>query len=329
MARNPHLDVAKGILITLVVVGHALESGAGGKAPLPGWSVSPQEWILSALYIVHMPAFAFTVGLTAKLSSLAQRIVMPLTLFAVFQTLYAGPFIVTGGQAWWAPGYALWFLLAMALWHLALPIATRFPMTALTGAIVLGVGAGIAPIDGSVFAWVRSLTTMPFFVAGFIMGIDRLPAARSTASAVRSLILLFAVMGATAATVPSIWVRGAYTYAYAHAGIIEGMAWRAVCLVLSAVGTWAFLRSVTWVQSEWVRRAGNTSLAIYILHIPFMITLAIAMRRVGVINPWITVVTSVLVGLILAWLLALPPFTKVDKGLRAIGLLPLRPFRHQ
>ncbi|MGO2780447.1 acyltransferase family protein [Glutamicibacter arilaitensis] len=52
------LDVAKGALIILVVLGHLLEANAG-------WEARTTRLPLTAIYMFHMPAFVFLAGITA------------------------------------------------------------------------------------------------------------------------------------------------------------------------------------------------------------------------------------------------------------------------
>lgn len=103
------LDVAKGALIILVVLGHLLEATAG-------WEARTTRLPLTAIYMFHMPAFVFLAGITAKSTQLPRRIGVFLVLLVVFQTLYFFAVPLLGLERTFSlvrPFWILWFLLAM------------------------------------------------------------------------------------------------------------------------------------------------------------------------------------------------------------------------
>ena len=64
--RSTLIDNAKGGLIFLVVLGHYLEKSGG-------WSNQCLNAVLSTIYLFHMPAFVFLVGITTKRDRLRTR----------------------------------------------------------------------------------------------------------------------------------------------------------------------------------------------------------------------------------------------------------------
>ena len=80
--RDNRLDVAKGVLIVLVVLGHLLEEVSGE------WEDGLVRLVLTVIYAFHMPAFVFLAGLTAKSTRLLERLLTFVMLLGVFQYLY-------------------------------------------------------------------------------------------------------------------------------------------------------------------------------------------------------------------------------------------------
>ena len=124
--RNLKLDNAKGILITLVVIGHML-------LPIQGTTRGVTNFFYM-IYAFHMPAFVFISGL------LAQRIYTrvpeghfnwrrwcsTLWLYLLFQFILFFSEIPAYGRTTRVPDFlhtsgAPWYLLALLLWYLMIP----------------------------------------------------------------------------------------------------------------------------------------------------------------------------------------------------------------
>lgn len=126
--RIPLFENVRGILIILVVMGHALEPLLG-REPLA-------KALYSGLYLFHIPAFAFLSGHLSRadsgpraLGAIAWGQLAPL---AVFQVLYVAFDAWVLGRGWsthWLvqPYWLLWFLLSLGCWRLALPLLRRLP----------------------------------------------------------------------------------------------------------------------------------------------------------------------------------------------------------
>lgn len=118
--RDRRIDVAKGVLIVLVVVGHFLV-GSMGRSTVghgTGWSEEPQRFLLTGIYLAHMPLFAFFVGLTARSDRLGQRIAKLVVLGVTLHLGYVLSLRVLTGEwptnALLAPYWVLWFIAAMS-----------------------------------------------------------------------------------------------------------------------------------------------------------------------------------------------------------------------
>lgn len=124
--RNLKLDNAKGILITLVVIGHML-------LPIQGTTRGVTNFFYM-IYTFHMPAFVFISGLLAQ--RIYTRVSKPhfngrrwcstLWLYLLFQFILFFSEIPAYGRTTRFPDFlhtsgAPWYLLALLLWYLMIP----------------------------------------------------------------------------------------------------------------------------------------------------------------------------------------------------------------
>jgi fucose 4-O-acetylase-like acetyltransferase len=166
-ARDPFWDAARFAAIALVVVGHAIEKESDSDL------MAALYW---AIYVFHMPLFAFLSGRFSSVGrerpdtygKLLSSLVVP---YVVFSVLWFVLRLVVKGDARLdlaAPYSHLWFLMALFVWRMALPLvaALRYPLTT---SVVLGVVAGYMPAVGPVFDSGRIFGMLPFFVLGWVI----------------------------------------------------------------------------------------------------------------------------------------------------------------
>jgi fucose 4-O-acetylase-like acetyltransferase len=313
--RDPYWDNAKAILVTLVVVGHALarlaSSGNGSADVVYRW-----------IYLFHMPAFVFVTGiLTAELTTRrAGRLVTGLLVpYALFQTLQAVEVSILRGEVVpfhpLSPRWTLWFLLAVVLWRLSAPLwlALR-PFVALLLAVAVFVLGGLGSGVGQPLALDNVVGFLPFFVAGLLarrrFTFKRRP--RTTTSWLAGAVLL----GAFAAIVLTreSWSRTALQLGTAadSLGTTDARATllRLALLTAAGVATWAVLTLVPRGEHWWTT-VGRASMYVYLLHplvlIPF---------RTGGDLPWAGPFDTAVVigcGILLALLLATPLVRRVTR----------------
>ncbi|MFI6577174.1 acyltransferase family protein [Nocardiopsis sp. NPDC050513] len=164
--RDARLDNAKFILVALVVVGHAVEPLAGEYTP----AGALYYWI----YFFHMPAFILISGYLSRnfdaSSNRVEKLVLSLAVpYLIFwtahQTIYA---VERGGLpeslSVLKPTWTLWFLVALFLWRLSVPVwqRLRWPVGI---AVVISVFAATADL-GTTLSLGRVLSFLPFFVLG-------------------------------------------------------------------------------------------------------------------------------------------------------------------
>lgn len=193
--RNLKLDNAKGILITLVVIGHML-------LPIQGTTRGVTNFFYM-IYAFHMPAFVFISGLLAqriytrvpKRYFNGRRWCSTLWLYLLFQFILFFSEIPAYGRTTRFPDFfhtsgAPWYLLALLLWYLMIPFFYAYRgkvlpvgipysliawilltiMSLAGGYLASGALAGL----GDFLALDRVIAFAPFFFAGYFIGPERL-----------------------------------------------------------------------------------------------------------------------------------------------------------
>lgn len=263
--RDHRLDNAKGVLIFLVVTGHLCETITGD------WAVDSFRLVLTAIYAFHMPAFVFLAGTTAKTSRLGERVLTFAIYLLIFQPLYFLARLLAGEPfdwSWNIPFWILWFLLAMIVWQLTLPIVVAFPKASLTVSTVIGVAAGASPMIGYEFSASRILVFWPFFIAGHVFGaglLRRLSTVRRGIGLALVLLCLMPILALYAAHIDQAWLYGSRGFDYLDVGDGRGVGIRLCLYVVAAVLIVALLLVLPEHQGV-LAGIGRRSLSIYLLH---------------------------------------------------------------
>ncbi|WP_029068401.1 acyltransferase family protein [Jonesia quinghaiensis] len=267
-ARDPYFDNARGILITLVVLGHALLE-VDGHISL---------YMSDVIYSFHMPAFIVVSGYLARNAAGtrkdATRLVGSLLVpYLIFQTIHNVLDAIIGGGTFtldvFTPRWTLWFLLALFFWRLLVPVFRhlRFP---LAFAIAVSVLAPLSQDIGTEFSSGRVLSFLPFFIAGTIL------TPKAFAWLTDRPRRYIAIAGFTTLTIVLMFLRdeslmrlgfflGRHTYEQLDLTSEQGMAIRIGVLILGAAGT-AGLLALTPRNTTYLTTMGQRSLYIYLLH---------------------------------------------------------------
>lgn len=260
--RDNLIDNAKGILIFLVVLGHYLEA-------FQGWGNQYLRVILTFIYFLHMPAFIFLAGITAKKDHLGARIVKIAVILFIFQLAYVVPLAIARGNypvSIIQPYWHLWFLLSLIWWMLCIPLAIRLP-----GAFLISIGislaGGLLPVNGYLLSASRTMTFLPFFVAGYLYG-NRIIGALIAFPARRLWAMLW--LAATAAIAYNIsldagWLYGSRSYRQLGVSDFFGVGSRITIFIVSSGSVIAFLALLT-NKTGFLSTLGQNSLAVFILH---------------------------------------------------------------
>lgn len=166
--RNPYWDNIKGILISLVVVGHFL------------WaynSLGLSAYIVSWIYTFHMPAFIFAAGYFSKsqhsrsLSSILRLVI----IYIAFNTIMMvfSYFILDTPLNLITPYYSFWFLISVIIWRSTIKYIeniNRIVLISIIVAVIIGLWSDIT----NVLAISRTIVFFPFFIMGYKLSADKI-----------------------------------------------------------------------------------------------------------------------------------------------------------
>jgi len=177
--RNYYIDNLKVILIIFVVMGHFA---------LKLQFVKEIKYILYFIYTFHMPCFIFTSGFLAKRMNVNGKlrvnkimsIIWMYLLFKVGNVLLGYLFHKHVGLSLLVDSTAPWYLLALSIWYLSVPILERIKTGYLiVGSFLIGLVAGYINCLGLALSLSRVFVFFPFFIIGFCLSQDMLDKALS------------------------------------------------------------------------------------------------------------------------------------------------------
>ena len=309
MPRDPWLDNVKMVLVTFVVIGHALV-----MVPDDG----PNGQIYDFIYAWHIPAFVLVTGFLSRgfewnrryLWSLFCTIAVPYVLFEflmmTYRTSRGGEEI--GAPMWLNPHWPMWYLAAVFLWRLATPLLKRHWVSIpLTVALSL-----VFPTIGAHWTWYldlnRTVGFLPFFTLGLFLSPAVLRELRSRGAAVAGAVTLLGLwwlVGHADAWLSSRWLYYSFPYDSVDATPEQGTGVRLALIVVSAVAALAVL-AVVPRRRTWFTDMGAATMVVYLVH-------GFAIRELGYLGydgwaqsaGWWTIVPTValaaLIAVVLAW----------------------------
>lgn len=295
-ARILWLDVAKGLGILLVVLGHAL----GGIVDMPGRTVpSAFREIFVGIYVFHMPVFFMLSGLMVRprlarsrkgfLIDLVITVAYPYFLWSIIQysAIYAAGSLVNRPveRFWpailnlpWATISQFWYLYVLFLMHMmALMLLPRigarnFFLAAVAAKLVIAVLAQpYVPPAAIRLLMVHGM----FYAAGVWAGIEGLAHLRQWLGTRRWLVALLlssAVAGVMLAVSYIVAARGAEFYQL-KSYEISVLAWRLSLVPIATIATLAFV-ACAFLPSGGIEKMlaylGRRTMAIFVLHVLFI-----------------------------------------------------------
>ena len=287
LRRDQSLDIAKGIGILLVVLGHCLK-GLIASAFFPATAQWPPQ-VVDAIYLFHMPLFFVISGHLASgkrrpvkstLTKLLPTIVWPYFLWSILQGLvevylsrYTTSHVEISSlyEILWVPIVPYWFLYALFFCHVGYLAIRKLshPVQMTIAAVVFAVPMFfIVPISllhlQVVLQTVRGFL---YFILGVVSVSQVKQLGRWAAVAGTILFVVFAVV-----LYQAQWDGAKGMFAAlpgALAGIIATLAWSRMIAPQTnfAVRTLAFL--------------GRYSMSIYVMHIFFTAGIRIALHKLG------------------------------------------------
>lgn len=273
--RIEWMDSLKGILILLVVIGHAL---------LPIHTERPYvSGVYDLIYLFHMPLFIFVSGFFAKHAVDGEghlRVDRVLTYaalgiaFNVTLRLFAGQDL-TLLRVLDLPS-APWYLVSLATWYLLVPFFARLkPAPGLVFAALISIAATVIRDQTDVLALSRSAHFLPYFFAGYYLSAASLE--RLRAPRVRCVLVCAGIAAALCYLAFQDELAGIYPFVYGNSvcrmrllvavpgyllisalGIVLALC----CMALAPAGT----RGTGRLISRPLSFLGRRTLQIYICH---------------------------------------------------------------
>ncbi|MEO6512538.1 MAG: acyltransferase family protein [Nocardioides sp.] len=309
--RDPWLDNAKMVLVTIVVIGHMIVLTPGGDE---------QSRTYDFIYYFHIPAFVLVTGYLSRSFRYSRR-----HLLALVTTLVV-PYVIFGwlmihwrehldqvppGLEWFQnPRWPMWYLAAVVMWRLLTPIFRWHPVMILV-AVAVSLLGGLT--NHELFDINRAMGFLPFFVIGLHLRAPHVALLR------RRLAWVFGVVG-----VLFLWWLAKHTddywstqflyfrapYSELGYGDGEGIWIRARLIVVALVGSFAVLTLVPHKRS-FITRMGTWSLVVYLCH--GFVVRYLEYRGYEDWMPgtsWWSISITVLVAIALALLIAFEPVAR-------------------
>ncbi|KAF1295120.1 hypothetical protein BAU15_05030 [Enterococcus sp. JM4C] len=161
--RSILFDNIKGILIFLVVFGHALEYFRLDNPFI--------ETLYTFIYLFHMPVFVFISGYFSKNLNKGRKTAVTnfLIPFLLLNSILSIGLVLSGNIDSFTilnPGWTLWYFYTMFIWRLLLPDLIRVRHVFMLS-LLAGILAGFVTEFGTFMALARTLSFSPYFLAGY------------------------------------------------------------------------------------------------------------------------------------------------------------------
>ncbi len=307
-SRDPWLDNVKMVLVTLVVVGHAIglvEATQGS------------HWVYDFIYLWHIPAFVFISGYLSKsfawdrrrMKSLLYTLAVPYLIFepALFYYRLTVVDEQVTGPLWLEPHWTMWYLVVLLMWRLATPIL-KLHWLFLPLSVIVSLIGGLWDTEALMIP--RFLGLLPFFVLGLHLKprhLKHLDDVWVRLAAVPMLIGIgiMAVYTDTWAETALLW----YDTGYSEIPIDNEIVFqtRLTVMMVGLVGAFAAMSLVPRRSLGWFTTMGTATMVIYLFH-GFVIKTVKALGWPGFTtdHPWLGLVLTIVGAIALALFLATP-----------------------
>ena len=302
--RNEHLDVAKGVLIIIVVMGHLVEHFQAADTYYRSW--------YSALSLFGIPAFTLLSGMLAgpllkdgDYRKLVSRLLLPLICL---QPIYLALIqLIQGGAVHHLldPQWMLWFLLSLCCWRMMMPLFVRIP-AAMPVAVGIALAAGYAAYIGPDLSLSRTVYFFPFFLGGYLWR-QKILDLVARARLLWALLFVGLIVGVVFCTYRGL----APTVFFGSQGYDLTTVWSAYpalgrlgLMLASGLAVVSFI-AIMPRKSRWLARIGRRTLTIFVLH-GFLVLVCYKVFNVVGWSAPSPAVTPVLIALSvgIAWLLS-------------------------
>jgi fucose 4-O-acetylase-like acetyltransferase len=316
--RDVYFDNAKFLLMVLVVFGHFLQ---------PFISDQPiYKDLYYFIFIFHMPAFILIAGYFSKnigkqgsLKKIVKKLILP---YLFFQFVYSVYYYLIGLQSsfnwdFLVPQWSLWFLISLSLWQLSLYFFRKItPFLSIFLSISISLLAGYLPFFDQLLTLQRTLTFLPFFIAGYYLSSQQIDWFKHSSFKYWSVLFLSVVYLFLHydQIMNKYWVFGSQPYEDFLMVPEFGAAIRCLILFLSILGITGFLGIVPDREmffSKW----GKNTMVVYLMQ-GFFVK---GVRALGIDELSLSLLGFVILfagSLFLTILLASEPFQRVKTWMR-------------
>ncbi len=309
--RDPWLDNAKMLLVTVVVVGHMMVLVPGG---------GEQSRTYDFIYSFHIPAFVLVTGYLSRsfrysrrhLWALLTTLVVPYVVFSWLMIHWRETLDqVEPGLEWFQnPRWPMWYLAATVIWRLLTPLlGLHWLMVPV--AVAVSLLAGLT--NQELFDLNRAMGFLPFFVIGLHLKAHHLAFLRRRfvwVGGIAGLLFVWWLADRTNDYWSTQFLYFRASYDELGATDTDGMWIRARLIVVALVGSAAALALVPHGRS-FLSKMGAWSLVVYLCHGFVVRYLGYRGYEDWMPGPsWWSVVITIAVGILLALLLASEPVAR-------------------
>ena len=308
--RDPWLDNAKMVLVTIVVVGHMIVLVPGGEE---------KSQTYDFIYYFHIPAFVLITGYLSKsfrysrrhLWALLTTMVVPYVLFSWLMIHWRYALGEPGPLEWFQnPRWPMWYLAATVMWRLLTPLLRIHPVM-VPVSVAVSLLAGLT--NNELFDINRMLGFLPFFVIGLHLRPEQLALVQrrgAWVAGVAGMLFLWWLAGRTDRYWATQFLYFRAPYDELGADDLEGIWIRARLIVVALVGTASVLSLVPHRRS-FITRMGVWSLVVYLCHGFVVRYLEYRGYEEWMPGPsWWSVIITVAVGVALALVIAWEPVAR-------------------
>ncbi len=310
--RDPWLDNAKMVLVTVVVVGHMM-------VLVP--TSTPESRVYDFIYYFHIPAFVLLTGYLSKsfrysrrhLWALATTMVVPYIIFSWLMIHWRETLDqVPPGLEWFLnPRWPMWYLAVVIIWRLATPLLRVHP-------VMVPVSIAVSLLGGltnqELFDLNRAMGLLPFFVIGLHLAPEQLALVRRRGAWVVGVVgsaLLWWLTQFTDDLWSTQFLYWRAPYSELGASDLDGIWIRARLIVIALMAVATVLTLIPHRQS-FITRMGQWTLVVYLCH-GFVVRY---LEYQGFSDwlpsaPWPAIAITIAVGVALALFIAWEPVARV------------------
>lgn len=275
--RDFRLDNVKGLLITLVVIGHMADFYVNTSVNM--------KFIYFFIYIFHMPLFIFLSGYFIKSTVNGDRfkvekVISYFMLYLLFEVilylLFKYGFSVKGMKFnTFNESNVPWYLLAMSIWIILIYVLKQVkPVFLVLISVLSGIFIGYDSFVGDYLALSRVIVFFPFFILGYYMDQNKfatfLSSQKLRVFSMMVLIISFLVVYFNIENIYQYrgFLTGRNSYEVLKQPIYGGF-YRMLFYILAVLLSTACL-SIAPKSKTILTVIGQRTLQIYILHLPFI-----------------------------------------------------------